>query len=230
MGKNKAKSTTALNRRWFADMSGWGVSLQLGSGEPSKGRRSLPASIEAKFNTTAVTVSNGLCNTLYTFNPLSVITQGTGSNNREGAGIHLKAVSFRYNLESPGSSSVTWRMMLVAATPQFNMANFGSGIGSNQLFLSASYNNVLVPHVDSRLAKVLCDTTVMVQPSVTGVQVDSTGFFDCEINMPFEFQSSGVYGTASNLYIIVMPYIPGGTTGSTPCGSLTGEVMTCWTD
>lgn len=227
MGKNTAnKAGAGLSKRWFANMTGWGVSFQVGSGEPQKSRRSLPVSSDQRFLATSLTQAM-THNTIYTFNPLSVITQGTAGYQREGNGIQLKGISFRFTLESwPDKSSVV-RLMVVASTKQFSSAGLGAGLGSGDLFFSGTVNSV-VGHVDSRLAKVVCDVTYELKPR-TATQLDVlSDCFDCEINVPFAYQSASSYGESANLYLIATACTPNGVTGTTNCVTLIGETLVSW--
>lgn len=230
----KGKKTGALNRRWFADMSGWGLSLQVGSGDPVKGKRSLPVNPDSKFLATYVSVGNATHDTLYSYNPLSVIVNGTGPSQRIGSAIKLKGISFRFTVDGVVSSTTAnptiWRVMLVASTVQGNVANFGTVLGSSNLFFSTAVTLPVNSHVDSRVAKLICDQTFETKPRIAATPDNLAGFVDCEINMPFEFQSGSVFGVSSNLYLVVTPHVAAGVSGTTVAGNITGEVLVCWTD
>jgi len=228
MGKNKSNQNSTLSKRWFANATGWGVSFQVGSGEPTKTKRSLPVSVEEKFLATPVSITSVLHNTLYTFNPLSVIAPGTGANQRIGSGIKLKGMSFRFDITSAVTIPSVWRVLVVASTFQFTGTNFGSGLGTTNLFFN-SFNTV-EDHVDSRVAKVICDTTYELKPRVSGQPDLKFGFVDCEVNLPFAFQTGSVYGESANLYVVVTGYSANGTTGTTSCGTIEGEVLVAWAD
>jgi hypothetical protein len=224
-----AKGTkSGLNRRWFANMSGWGVSLQLGSGEPTKGKRSLAVSPESKFFASNLSITGALHNTLYSYNPLSVITQGTGANQRIGAGIKLKGISFKFCVETGGGPTTAWRVLLVASTYQGGLPNFGSVLNSGHLFYATTGLSFVNAHVDSRIAKVVCDEVIRLEPN--GGSAVNCGFIDCVLDFPFEYQTTSSYGVNSNLYLVVVPHLPLGTNGVSNCGNIQGEVITCWTD
>lgn len=224
----KGKQTGAKNKRWFAAMKGWGVDFQVGSGEPQKGKRSLAVSSTQRFNSSAV-FATATANTIYTFNPIAAIALGTGSNQREGAAINLRAVSFRYTIESAQTvnTGVVWRVMIVASPAQFSGANFGSGLGIPDLYF-APFSTTVAGHIDGRLAKVLCDTTHELKPRVTGTADAVFGSVDCEINTPFEFRTGSVYGESLNLYVVLTTYTPYGVTGSTATGYIIGDVAVSW--
>lgn len=228
----KGKSSTGLNRRWFADMSGWGVSFQVGSGEPTKGKRSLAVAPDSKFLATNLSVSNALHDTVYSYNPLSVITSGTGSTQRVGAGIRLKGFSFKFNISSnPAiSDQAVWRILLVASTVQGGLPNFGSVLNTGNLFYSTTGPNFTYTHVDSRIAKVVCDELINVRPKIAGSRALCNGFIDCSVDIPYEFQTTSSYGVNSNFYLVVIASVANGTTGTTVCGNISGESLICWTD
>lgn len=231
MGKKNSRSSQSsqLNRRWFASMDGWGVAFQVGSGEPQKGKRSLPVSIMQKFVATNVYVS-ATHSTLYSYNPLSIIAVGTAANQRIGSGIKLKGVSFRFEINSAVTAVSTWRVLLVASTYQFSATNFGSGLGTTNLFFAGGSSNGVHPHVDARVAKVICDTTYELKPRITGQKDSVFRSVDCEVDMPFAFQTGSVYGETANLYLVVTASTPGGATGVTACGDIFGEVVVSWAD
>lgn len=228
MGNKNKKSTAALNRRWFANADGWGVSFQVGSGEPQKGKRSLPVSVGQKFFAQPVSVNGATHNTIYTFNPLSQLSQGVGSGQRIGDGIKLKGLSFRFLIDSVVTVPTVWRVMLVASTRQFAGANFGSGLGSTDVFFGNTYT--VADHGDARRAKILCDTTYELKPRVSGQPDTRFEFVDCEVNAQYNYLTGQVYGEASNLYFVVTTYTPGGSSGTTVCGNINGEVVTSWAD
>lgn len=228
----KGKSNTGLNRRWFADMSGWGVSFQVGSGEPTKGKRSLAVAPDSKFLATSLSVSGALHNTIYSFNPLSVITAGTGSSQRIGAGIRLKGLSFKFNVVSTTAAPnhSVWRILLVASTYQGGLPNFGTVLNSGLLFYATTGLDFTAAHVDSRIAKVVCDELITVRPTISATCAMEHGFIDCSVDIPYEYQTTSSYGVNSNLYLVVIPHVATGTNGSTVVGSLSGESLVCWAD
>lgn len=229
----KGKSTAGLNRRWFADMSGWGVSFQVGSGEPTKGKRSLAVAPDSKFLATNLSISSALHNTIYSFNPLSVIVPGTGSSQRIGAGIRLKGFSFKFNvtnLNAGFNNQAMWRILLVASTYQGGLPNFGSVLNSGHLFYSTTGLDFTAAHVDSRIAKVVCDELITVTPTISAATAARSGFIDCSLDIPYEFQTTSSYGVNSNLYVVVIPHIAGGVNGSTVVGNVSGESLICWAD
>jgi hypothetical protein len=228
MGKKTAKQNASLNKRWFANMDGWGVSFQVGSGEPQKGRRSLPASIEQKFSAANVYVIGATQGTLYTYNPLANLLAGTGSGQRVGDGIKLKGISLKMDVVSAASTPSNWRFLVVASTAKYSGTNFGSGIGTTDLFFGALTG--VSNHVDSRRAKVLCDTIVEAKPRVTGQSDICSLSIDCELNVPFAYQTGSVYGESANIYVVVYATTPNGTTGTTVCGTAGGELLVSWAD
>jgi len=226
--KNKGnKGSGGISRRWFANLDGWGVAFQVGSGEPPKHKRSLPVPNTQKFLSTAVNC-NMTHNTLYTFNPLGVITQGVQGYQRVGSGINLKGISFRFFADS-GTVSALLRVMIVASEAQFSMTNFGSGLGTSNLFF-AGLASPIISHVDSRLAKVICDTTYELKPPVAGQPDEIARTLDCQLETSFAYQSGSVYGEAANIYIVVCAVAVSGVTGTTAVVNIYGEVLTSWSD
>jgi hypothetical protein len=224
MGNNKQNSK--MSKRWFVGASGWGISLEAGSGDNSnKTKRS---TINSRPDT-RILVSNGTVatagfthNTLITANPLYLISQGTADNQRIGDTIHLDTISLKLLFDTAtatvGSAGVKCRVMLVACTAQYAVTAFTSGVGSTDMFYATS-TNLVVTRLNPRLCKVLCDEIIDTKPTVSSVGALGYGHIECKVDAPFEFRTGSNYGTAANLYLVMVPYVVSGTSGTTTCGA-----------
>lgn len=234
----KSGSKRARNqRRWFAEASGWGLNLALGSADSrNKGRRSFPSGSDDQIDNsqTIVTTANFLHNTIYTANALSVITQGTDQMSRIGNAIYIKAIHGTFRFDPFGSvapaSGAYVRIMLVESTTATAVANFTSGLGSTDLFYGST-TMLTVARPDPRICNVICDELCKIAPRVsvaagTGclgeVMITNLG---CVINKRFEYRAATGFGTASNFYWILIPDTSGGATGVTTVCSVHADLV-----
>jgi len=236
---SKQKRSLPSNRaqkRWFVGFSGWGLDLNAGSGDPSTKtkRDAMPLSTESKIisNETSVLAASFLHNTIYTCGVNYSIVEGTDFFNRLGTHIHLEATTLNYTIDTSyavaPNNPVLMRVMLVANTYQSAQIAFGSGLGSSNLFYS--FSDGLSAIVDPTICKVLVDEVIKVQPTITAAGGVVTGSFLYKTNSQFEYRSSTNYGTAANLYWLVIPYVAHGTNGVTTCGNINFNVTTAFKD
>lgn len=230
--------SNSKSKRWFAEASGWGLSLSLGSGtDKPKGKRSLNTSPNSQFyvQSQSNTPANFLHNTLYTANVMSPIIQGTGSNQRIGNNVYVRAVHGTFSFDTAGStnpaSELKVRIMLLASTVQSTASTFNSGLGSTQIFFNTSSGNLTTSRPDPRVCKIICDEIITVTPSVTtaalsgclgGLQVTNVG---CVLDQEFQYREGTVFGTAANLYWVVLPFTSGGVTGTTTCATMASDII-----
>jgi len=227
--KNNNRPKQTMSKRWFVGVSGWGLTLNAGSGIHDQGlkKRQIPISIDSKvyFSGGIVTAANFLHNTIYTCNLTAPISQGPSDQNRIGDFINIESAALHLRFETANATVVTAtvnvRVMLVASTFQSATANFTSGLGSTNLFLAASGGQIN-QFIDPKLCKTLCDEIYTLRPCVTTGSSTFT-HTECVVKAPFEYQTNKVYGTAANLYWVVIPDCTGGSTGVTLCGALTWD-------
>lgn len=206
-------------RRWFAEASGWGLNLALGSADSkNKTRRSFSTGSDDQIsdNQVVVTSPNFLENTLYTANALAPITQGTTQGSRIGNAILVKAIHGTFKFDTVTASGVVngcnIRLLLVELTQQYSITNFTSGVGSSDMFFGSSVG-LTIARIDPRLCNVICDEVLHIMPRVLGTPDNITTNLGCVINKRFEYRAATVFGTASNFYWVVVGNLAGGTTG-----------------
>jgi len=229
---NKQKKS-AKSKRWFVAASGWGLQLDVGSGEnSSKTRRSEmvqkpTAALYQLANN--ISAANFLQNTIYTHNVAGSIVQGTSDAQRVGDYIHLDTVSLRFQLDqsTAGNTStpIIVRTMLVAITNQYNATGFVAGVGSTDLFYSST-PPLTVARPNPKLCKVICDNLTTLKATVSGAAPVIVDHIECRLTQPFEYRTGTIYGTAANLYLLVIPYQAGGTSGVTTCGTFSYDLVT----
>lgn len=233
----KKSQNNKNTKRWFAAASGWGLDLEMGSGETThKVKRSIQAlAPDTKIyeNNSAITAANFLHNTIYTTNILYNITQGTADSNRIGDRVHIKHASLKFLIDTGLGDNLIApcyvRFMLVASTKQSSATAFTAGLGSTDLFYTNSgvqANARINPH----LAKVMCDEIVYINSTVAAASGLGYGHIECPVNSFFEYQPSAGYGQAANLYLIAIPYTSGGTTGTTKVGTFNWSSAVAFSD
>jgi hypothetical protein len=152
---------------------------------------------------------------------LTGIPQGTSDTSRLGDFIKLSHVSGKYTFDSaaattPGATTCV-RIAVILSAYQTLTTNFGSGLGAGNLFLDGS-NSLLTSHFDPKLVKVLCDdiVTLCKNKSTSDLEIANA---HCSVAMPFEYQTGLTVGTAANMYVVLIPFISGGTNGTTKAGT-----------
>lgn len=226
--KQMTKRLPAKVKRWFVAASGWGLDLNMGSGVNStsvKQKRSahpLPPDSRIAQDVKDVASANFLHNTLLTANIVGLIAQGTADANRLGDFIKLKTLHIRFAVDTTGAPAIDAafmvRIMIVVVSKQVSLGSqWSSGLGTSDLFYSTG-NNVCLGQIDPKKCKVLCDEIFEYQ-STTGSNAGLvTGAMECILDAPFEYQSGTSFGTAANIYAVCVPYVAGGTTGTTSAG------------
>jgi hypothetical protein len=192
------------------------------------------ASDTRSYTTNGTVAASGVThNTIYTANVLNGISQGTGDGNRIGDSIHIDHITLNCLLDTATGSSnvvpVKLRVMLLACTAQYTQASFGSGLGSSDLFYATS-TNLLISRLNPRLCKLLCDEIIHIQPTVAAVGTVGYGHINCKVDAPFEFRTGTQYGTAANLYLVTIPYVVGGTSGTTQAGAFAYDYAVTFRD
>lgn len=237
----KNKKAQKLTKRWFVAASGWGLDLNMGSDvrqtTGSKSRRdvSLPVDSMVLISAFDTTAANFKHSTVYSYNMPSLIAQGTDEGNRIGSTIKIHSMGVRGSFSTNGSTNPnnckSLRLLLIAYTKQASSSgSFLSGGGSpgSDIF----YNNVGVCFgiVNPRVAKVLCDTVLTIQPTVASSVTSQYFDHSCTLNIPFEYQTGTIYGTAANLYWVLVPFEHGATIGTTQMGEILTEFSIAYGD
>jgi hypothetical protein len=209
--KKRAHSgKSGTSQGWFVGVSGWGPELNSVPTlirEGNQPRKELQMAPDTKFLVTnpSITAANFLSNTWYTYNCLSGIAQGTADGNRIGDFIRLKAISISFTTDSSMAAVATSpfmiRVLLVASTVQSAVVNFTAGLTAAQIAFGGGTSVAAIP--DSKRVKVLKDEVYTFLGNGAGA-CTGTGGFQCVLNKPFEFQTGLTYGTASNLYLLLM--------------------------
>jgi len=234
-GRRAAKGTVFRSKdkakRWFASASGWGLALALGSGADAstKSKRSVALAEDSQlsFSSGQITGVGWLDNTLYTYNPVAAITQGTAVGNRIGNSIFIKDMFlnmfFDTSTATNPSSTLIVRVMLLALPAQYNPAPFaGVGVGSTDIYATGASTFGILGRLDPRLCRVMCDQLVEVKPSVLvgalSLGCIKTASVGCAINQSFDYRGATAFGELANLYWVITGHSAGGNGGVTQDG------------
>jgi len=164
-------------------------------------------------------------NTIYTLVPTALPVQGDGNSNRDGDAIDIVALKLKGFAQTHSNASAYSYRILVGWTGEELSSlgsNFGSGLGTSEIFLPNTTDNwVLNGVVNPKAFTCVYDQTLDIGSQITGV-VDLTSF---QINLPFQtrflYQSAGsVQGKSRNLCVVIIAATAGGTAGTTNAGSI----------
>lgn len=176
------------------------------------------------------TVSDGtafaaamVSNTLYTHNVTQNVPQGTTNATRIGDKIHM--ISYSYNgfiTSNIAAGAYSYRVMLLWSGEEFSNTGLSSGLGSTQIFLPNSGTNMLATSlVNPKAVTVIDDFTVDINSQISATSDVVTWSRTIPIRKDFMYKSTGsTYGKTKNLYVVVMGYVSGGTTGVTGVGAI----------
>lgn len=170
--------------------------------------------------------NNILHNVIYGYNMTSSLVQGSAVNQRQGDQIYLQNLKLKGFINSAtASNSYTYRVLVGFSGEEYNTAsllptNLG-GANPAEIWLPTfltSYTNGIV---NSKAFTVLLDSTIDLNSQVSGAS-DLKSF---EVTIPlyqkFQYQSAAsVYGKTKNLYVVVTPFVVGGTGAVTSCGAV----------
>ena len=243
MNRNTKPSTK--QKRWYVDaqiaktvpLIG-GSSFKAGSGPLTK--RSLQTLIretnESKQKIIVATNTSGLLhNTIYTYNPLGNIPIGTGANSRIGQDIFVKNIRLEGLLTNVGgvaSMEVHFRVMVVSSNSQTLSGSdaLSSGLGSTDIFVQGS--NYLIDSIpDNNRCTVLHDSHHKLIPQGSGSTTQSRISLNFGKGKVLKYLTpTSNYATNKNIYVVVIPYYCGGTTGTTVIGSIQWESVVDFTD
>lgn len=192
-------------------------------------RKSFAARVRAleayKHNTIndSVNAAAGItANTIYTNSITTKVTQGDTNADRTGDAIQLVALKIKGVINSATTAGAYgYRILVGWSTKQFNVSGSAAGLGLTDIFLpSTGANWTPSAIVNPKAFTVLHDSMVDINSQITATADLAQVDIKVPLSGKFEYVSSGsVYGKTRNLYLIVIPAVIGGTSGTTQCGS-----------
>lgn len=164
-------------------------------------------------------------NTIVSINVVSNIPQGTSENARHGDQIQLEAIKYRIQLDKNPSINANARKVYRVMFIKLDALS-GSGVDTWTATVGASdlFHSTAVPvHglVNSKNVTVLLDRMVVMQPQL-GSATHDTRFLSGTIPLKCKhvYKSSSNDGKYCNYYFVVIPFEPGGVTGTTTVGTV----------
>lgn len=168
-----------------------------------------------------------LQNTIYTHNVTELIVKGTDDDNRIGERMHLKNLLIDYQFHGVQTGEAVWkgfkkqaRLLVLRSRHEFTTSGWGSGFGSTELMEQQHVNHFMKGPILKENVTVLHDSLITYQSgSLTDKAVScKQGVINIPLNCTFQyndqFATSSTFGKNWNLYIILIPHIPGGTTSA----------------
>lgn len=237
--KPAARSRKRFNAKWKL---GLGVRTPFGSGNISFDSKVAKAvknieirNAEPKHKIVTNLTQTMLHGTLYTYNILGNITQGTDYSNRIGDTIDLE--HFRYKSHfyrtSTASNAVWIRYWIIKHDTEVGTASdaYGTGINYSDIQLVAS-PSAPCQILDPKKCYVVQEDmfqlpTQDVASKVTSVCKDINLNFN---HKRFTYKSSSNYASKGNYYLIVTSHVEGGTSGVTGTCTVEGTVNTIFKD
>lgn len=247
LSRRPAQRRRKYAKRWYVDATipkrvpfVGGSSFRAGSGTLTK--RSLQSFIRSTGEQkqkiiAAVNTVDLKHNTIYTLNPFGNIAIGTGTPNRIGSSIFVKEWSVGMLLTNIAGiqSTSQYRVMVVGIENQHLSGDdtLTAGVGSTSIFVEGS-NYMLLSKPDPNRCQVLHDEVVTLpiqdNSTATAIQQKLHHFSVCK-NKELKFLTpTGNYLHNKNYYMLVMPYIAAGATGTTVVGTCQWQSVVTFTD
>lgn len=172
-------------------------------------------------------------NTIYTHNISQLIAKGTDDHQRIGERIHLKnlfvsmtAIAVNQGLEPQVYDKYPkqYRLLVLKARQEHTGTDWISGFGSTELFehedsVSPNPNHFMKGPIQKENVTVLASKTVTFHKSSDDSGMYRTfnqQVFNVPLNMSFQYNdvSTSILGKWYNLYLVLIPHIPGGSTAA----------------
>lgn len=234
--KYKTTKKGGLKKRWYFSAGAklpivGQTNISFGSGSLNK--RSFTGKVKATELRLAETkrklvqqasISAGTQNTLYTFNPLGNIAQGSGVFNRVGDKIYVKGIDLRLHFYGKNQNDTRFRFLIIKHDDEYlgGSDSWGSGFGSTDIFYN--YQDALLAQSDPRKVQILHDEIITLprQSAYDGNLQMTSVLKDMYVNV--SQQQQYVTGTnftkSKNLYFVCIPHREEGISGTTAVGSL----------
>lgn len=238
-------------KRWYVDAAIprgipfiGGSTFKAGSGTLQK--RSIVNAVKQSLIETKQKITVGSCvgmlhNTCYTHNFLGNIPVGTGSASRIGQTINVLSCRYTLEVNNVGGSAAAlliptyFRFICFKSRAQAQQStdSFSSGIGSTDIFESGS-QNLLMSKIDYNKVNLLSDKVVKLQVAkLPSPYTNDSVLYNCDevgIGKMEYLTPTSNYGKVQNVYMVVIPYTPGGSTGTTVCGNVNYEGFVAFQD
>lgn len=239
--RTNKKAGTKAKRGWYLDarigknvpiLGGTGIRLGKRAVQKIARREVMKAEETKIFNTTMISSTVLTHNTFYTLSPIQGITIGTSDSTRVGQSIFIRHIKVAGNIfNAAGQAEVTFRIVTLwtdeqylqgwaftAGQIQVGSLFYGSNDGTTALFNNKLGNTVI------------CDRKITVKQQYSGSLVKKHFEYDCPIFQRVQYNSGSALLNKKQLYVVVIPYTPGGASGSTAVGSFEIQAITTYKD
>lgn len=161
-------------------------------------------------------------NTIYTWNPMNTVTQGTAQSNRLEDEVHLDAVKIRMFQNGPTSlNTVTYRLMAVKSSISYTNSTFYSGFGTSDLFMAGTGTTYTTTGIiDPKKVTLLWDKEWTMTPYASSQALAKIITETVKFNQKFIFKPGTQVAKDKNIYFVFISSIIGGTTGTTATGNV----------
>lgn len=230
-----------LKKRWYFDATIGknvpiigGTGIRMGSNNvKSIVRRELGRQEETKIFSTSDLLNTGLKeNTLYTLSPLT-ITIGGNPVQRIGSQIYLRHLKVRMSIQNTTTQpQVQFRVMVLWSDSQYLLdwtTYGGAGVGSTEIFYPN--NNYTMALINNKLnTKIICDKLFTVKSDISGAVARRNFSLDCPIYQKITYLGTNNFIKDQQLYVVIIPTTPSGTTGVTSVGSFSAQALVTFKD
>lgn len=165
-------------------------------------------------------------NTVYGVGVTQGVVQGTDGKTRVGDEIFMNSFRAQVLLAAPTTAGAyTYRVVLLWSGEEYSSTSLTSTtLAFGEIFLPNVFSGTNVGGVVNRkAATVIYDQVVCINSNVAAT-ADVVQFpINVSLkNVKFPYQSTGsIYGKHKNLYCVIIPFVVGGTSGTTSCGNAT---------
>lgn len=227
--KNYKKPVRRFRKRWYVNASAnvpflGRTNIRMGN---QIAKRSLAAAVtaiqkrnsEPKHKLTNQTYVMATHNTLISKNLCGNIARGDSFNTRDGDTIHLEAFKAKFFFQKNPVENATlyYRILILKSRLAVGAGtdNWNNALTSGDIFKNLG-GGPLTWMVDSKLVTVLYDeTTRLPDTQFSGQLIGAHKDIFVPLKYKFEYQNQTDYNKHMNLYMVFIPFLVGGTPGTT---------------
>ena len=171
-------------------------------------------------------------NQVFSYNLTAQVIQGTSNINRQGDGLYLEYLKLRGYVRSDSvADTYVYRILVGWSSEEFNPATLlTTGLTYADIFLpntgTFSFASSLI---NPKAFQVLFDETIDINSKIAAIDDIKTVMATIPLKTKFTYQAAAsTFGTARNLYFVVIGSNPGATAGVTNIGDCAVAVDLCF--
>jgi len=161
-------------------------------------------------------------NNIYTMNITAAIVQGDTNQDRDGDHVNLEALKLRGFVDTAVTAGAYAFRYIVGYSGEEVLSTTwtGAGLTGGEIFLPGGTSN-FTSIINPKTFTVLYDTTIDINSQVAGASDISSIVKTISLKRDFNFQSTAsAFGKDTNLYMICIGIVIGGTSGTTIIGEV----------